>query len=82
MEILQNIYKNLRSALLNIVVYFLLQAILFVALAVLIIIFPFALILFFSLFLLVIAVISFVIALKVKKYHGGLKKVKELIFGS
>ncbi|MBI5254489.1 hypothetical protein HY932_01775 [Candidatus Falkowbacteria bacterium] len=82
MEILQNIYKNLRSSLLNIVIYFLLQAILFIALAVLIVIYPFALIIFFSLFLIVLAIISLVIALKVKKYHNGLKKVKELIFGS
>jgi len=79
MEILQNIYKNLRSSLLNIFIYFLLQAILFIALAALIIIYPFALIIFFSMFLILLAIVSFVIALKVKKYHGALKKIKEFI---
>lgn len=81
MEALQNIYKNLRSSLLNLCIYFLLQAILFVLLAVLIVIYPFAAVLLFSLFLITLAIISLVVAIKVKKYHGGLRRIKEIIFG-
>jgi uncharacterized membrane protein HdeD (DUF308 family) len=81
MEALQNIYKNLRNSLMSIFLYFLLQTILFVTLAILIVVYPFALVLFFAMFLIVLAIISLIIAIKVKKYHGGLKKVKEMILG-
>lgn len=82
MEGLQGIYKSLRNALLSIFIYFILQAILLLAIGVLIVVYPFALIVLVSLFFLILAIMSLVIAWKVKCYHGRLKKIKEAVFGS
>jgi len=81
MKGLQGVYKSLRNALLSIFIYFILQAILLLVIGVLILVYPFALIVLVALFFLILAIISLVIAWKVKCYHSMLKKIKQTIFG-
>lgn len=81
MKGVQGIYKSLRNALLSIFIYFVLQTILLLAIGVLILVYPFALIILVAVFFFLLAIISLVVAWKVKCYHGKLKDIKKAIFG-
>ena len=81
LDFLKDFYQNVRNTLVWFVIYFLLQALIWIALAVLIVLYPQALVILASIFFFILSVVSIFLACVVMKYVRKLKKVKDLLSG-
>lgn len=81
LDFLKDFYLNVRNTLVWFVIYFVLQAIIWVALAILVILYPQALVVLAAIFFFVLSVVSIFLACVVIKYVRKLKKVKDLLSG-
>jgi len=79
LEFLQSFYHHMRNALLWFAIYFLLQTIIWIALAILIWYYPQALFILVVIFFCVLAIVSLYFSIVVFKYVYKLKKLKDLI---
>jgi len=79
LEFLENIYDHIRNTLVWFVVYFLVQAIIWIALAILIWLFPDALFILAIIFFVILALISLYFACMFIKYLRKLGKIKDFI---
>lgn len=82
MNILKDFYQNVRNTMVWFVVYFILQAAIWVALAVLVLIYPQFLTILAAIFFFVIAVVSLYFGCVIIKYVRKLKNVKDMITGN
>jgi hypothetical protein len=81
LDFLKDFYLNVRNTLVWFVIYFVLQAVIWVALAILVILYPQALVILAAIFFFILSVVSLFLAFVVIKYVKKLKKVKDLLSG-
>lgn len=81
LDFLKDFYLNVRNTLVWFVIYFVLQAVIWVALAILVILYPQALVLLAAIFFFILSIVSLFLACVVIKYVKKLKKVKDLLSG-
>ncbi|KKQ79223.1 MAG: hypothetical protein UT02_C0044G0011 [Parcubacteria group bacterium GW2011_GWC2_38_7] len=82
LDFLKDFYHNVRNTLIWFVVYFFLQAIIWIVLAVLILLYPQALYVLATVFFFILAVVSIYFACVVIKYVVKIKKLKDSLTGN
>jgi hypothetical protein len=81
LNFLKDFYQSVRNTLVWFVVYFLLQAIIWIALGVLILVYPQALYVLAAIFFFVLAVVSIYVGFMISRYVRKLKKIKSMLSG-
>jgi len=81
LNFLKDFYHNVRNTFIWFVVYFFLQAIIWIALAILILVYPQALYVLAAVFFFILAIVSFYFACVVIKYARKIKKLKDALTG-
>lgn len=81
LNFLKDLYHNVRNTLVWFVVYFFLQAVIWVALAVLILVYPQSLYVLAAVFFFILAVVSIYFGGIVAKYAYKIKKLKDSLTG-
>jgi len=76
---LKDFYENIRNSLLGIMVYFILQSLVWIALAILIIMYPQSLMIIFAVVFCVFALLGFYFAFIFARYLSKLKKIKDAV---
>ena len=80
-NVLKDFYQNVRNTLVWFVIYFFMQALIWIALAILILVYPQALYVLAAIFFFILSFVSFYFACVVIKYVRKLKNVKDMLSG-